>query len=113
MPFWFHAMCAKPKSVPAVQVEFDRPHALGKTGGVLGFVKHPTAGQHQDDALFAIRHRVADRLAVRPNEAGLDGPRCGQKTLSCWHQYPDECPPDETEVRAVSMACRTTVVSHR
>src|SRR5215831_13445303 len=35
------------------------------------------------------------------------------KTLSCWHQYPDECPPDETEVHAVSIACRTTVVSHR
>jgi len=23
------------RAVPAVQVEFDRPHALGKTGGVL------------------------------------------------------------------------------
>jgi len=30
------------------------------------------------------------------------------KTLSCWHQYLDECPPWREEVHAVSMACRTT-----
>jgi|SRR6516165_724937 hypothetical protein len=35
------------------------------------------------------------------------------KTLSGWHQYLDECPPDEAEIHAVSMACRTTVGSHR
>jgi hypothetical protein len=39
--------------------------------------------------------------------------RSGAETLSCWHQYLDECPPDKTEVLAVSIACRITVVSHR
>ena len=34
------------------------------------------------------------------------------KTLSCWHQYLDECPPDKAEIHAVSMVCRTTVGSH-
>src|SRR5215469_11800973 len=34
------------------------------------------------------------------------------KTLSCWHQYLDECPPDEAEIHAVSMVCCTTVGSH-
>src|SRR5215470_18048475 len=28
----------------------------------------------------------------RPSSTGAF--RCGQKTLSCWHQYLDECPPD-------------------
>ena len=31
------------------------------------------------------------------------------KTLSCWHKYLDECPPGETEINAISMACCATV----
>src|SRR5215472_17702058 len=61
--------------MPAVQVKFDRRHAFSKAGGVLGLVKHPTGGEDQNYPLFPIRHRVADRLAVRPNDAGYLDPR--------------------------------------
>src|SRR5215472_13172065 len=63
------------RAVPAVQVEFDRPHALGKTRGVLGLVKHPAVWQHCDNPLLLVGHRVADRFAVRRYDAGDLDPR--------------------------------------
>src|SRR5215467_5684490 len=48
---------------------------VSKARGVLGLVKHPTVREGQNYPLFPIRHRVADRLAVRPNDAGYLDPR--------------------------------------
>src|SRR5215472_17882936 len=50
-----------------------------------------------------------ERLLDDPFPSALPGIR----KWRCWHQQLDECPPDEAEIHAVSMACRTTVVSHR
>ena len=46
--------------------------------------------------------------AVHMQRRGLARNKC-----NCWHQLLDEFSPDEAEVHTVSMACHTTVVSHR
>src|SRR5215472_4851597 len=82
-----------------------------EAGGLGGVDDHLFAAREQGRSSRNLvdcirRHEIADRAA---NARSI----LRAKTLSCWHQYLDECPPDETEVHAVSMACRTTVGSHR
>src|SRR6516225_6571246 len=63
------------RAVTAAQVELDRPGAFGEAGCILGFMEHPTIGEHQDDPLLPVRHRIAYRLAVRPHYTGNFDPR--------------------------------------
>src|SRR5215472_3750387 len=42
------------RAVATVQLEFDRPQALGEAGCILGLVEHPALGQHQNYLLFVV-----------------------------------------------------------
>src|SRR5262249_43696611 len=70
---------------------------------------------------------IAIRTALtecRPQNCERNAPRicwhthatispAGIRKRRCWHQELNECPPDEAEIHAVAMACRTTVGYHR
>src|SRR4051812_37641099 len=63
------------RAMAAVQVEFDGAEAFGEPGCILRLMEHPALRKHQNHLLFAVRHRVAYRLAVRANDPGNLDPR--------------------------------------
>ena len=76
----------------------------------------PEADKTLDVKAFVPCDQVDDAYFDRPYYLAPSAlPRFSNraKTLSCSHQYLGECPPDEAEIHAVSMACHTTVGSHR